>query len=92
MKPTGRRPSEPNMQNITPRTKDGARIREAFLKHLNVTMNLATKVKAALKKKGKRRGWTKCPICGGKITAILAGNKDHLHMSCSTPHCIRMME
>jgi DNA-directed RNA polymerase subunit RPC12/RpoP len=40
------------------------------------------KVKEAL----KRKGWTKCPICGQRI---LAGPKDHLHMA---PNCIRLME
>ena len=41
---------------------------------------------------GKRRGWTRCPRCGGKIAAFLAGSRDHLHMSCETQNCIRMME
>lgn len=56
------------------------------------TFRLAVKLKAALKDKGKRRGWTKCPRCGGRIVAVLAGKRDHLHMSCETPNCIRMME
>jgi hypothetical protein len=54
--------------------------------------DLAMKIKAALKAKERRHGWTKCPRCGGKITAILAGRRDHLHMACETPNCIRMME
>lgn len=55
-------------------------------------IQLASKVKKALGAKGKRQGWTKCPVCDGKITAVLAGKKNHLHMSCSTPNCIRFME
>lgn len=56
------------------------------------TIILAGKLKHAMKEKGKRSGWTKCPKCQGKITAVLAGRKDHLHMSCETSNCIRMME
>ena len=56
------------------------------------TFTLAQKIKAALKANGKRRGWTKCPRCGGRIVAVLAGRRDHLHMACETPNCIRMME
>lgn len=53
---------------------------------------LGMKLKRAMKRKGKRRGWTKCPKCGGKINAVLAGRKDHIHMACETENCIRMME
>lgn len=63
-----------------------------FMAKVRETIDLATKVKAALKAKGKRQGWTKCPRCGGKITAFLAGRRDHLHMACETPNCIRMTE
>lgn len=66
--------------------------REDFMASLRQTFDLSVKVKSALKRKGKRHGWTKCPRCGGKITAFLAGSRDHLHMSCETPNCIRMME
>lgn len=66
--------------------------RSNFMIWLRETLDLAVKVKAALKAKGKRRGWTRCPRCGGKIAAALAGPRDHLHMSCETPNCIRMME
>lgn len=55
-------------------------------------MQLASKVKAALLKKNKRRGWTKCPTCGGRINAVLAGHKNHIHMACETPGCFRLME
>lgn len=55
-------------------------------------MQLASKVKAALLKKGKRRGWTKCPRCGGRVNAALAGPRQHIHMACETPNCIRVME
>lgn len=55
--------------------------------------NLGQRLKVALKEKGKRRGWTKCPRCGGKVIAVLAGKRDHLHMGCQTPGCdVRMME
>lgn len=63
-----------------------------FMASMRETLGLATKVKAALLAKGMRQGWTKCPRCGGKITAILAGRRDHLHMACETPNCIRMTE
>ena len=64
----------------------------AFADSFMEAFRLAEKVKAALKAKGKLQGWTKCPRCGGRINAILAGSRDHLHMSCETPNCIRMME
>lgn len=63
-----------------------------FKTRMGETLVLFVKVKAALKAKGKRRGWTKCPRCGGRIVAFLAGRHDHLHMSCETPNCIRIME
>ena len=56
------------------------------------TIELAMRAKRAMIEKDKRRGWTKCPRCGGKITAVLAGRKNHLHMACETEGCIRMME
>jgi hypothetical protein len=49
-------------------------------------------LKDAMRAKGKRRGWTRCPRCGGKITAILAGRKDHIHMACEKLDCLRLME
>lgn len=56
-------------------------------------INLGQRLKAALKKKGKRRGWTKCPRCGGKVIAVLAGKRDHLQMDCQTQGCdVRMIE
>lgn len=55
-------------------------------------LDLGLRLKRALKRKGKTRGWTKCPRCGGKIHAILAGRKQHLHMCCETKSCISMME
>jgi ssDNA-binding Zn-finger/Zn-ribbon topoisomerase 1 len=64
----------------------------AFADRFMETFRLAVKLKAALKEKGKRRGWTKCPRCGGRIVAVLAGRRDHLHMARNTPNCIRMME
>lgn len=63
-----------------------------FAARVGETIALAIKVKAALKEKQKRRGSTKCPRCGGRIVAVLAGKRDHLHMACETPNCIRMME
>ena len=56
------------------------------------TIHLGIKLKKAMKHKGKRQGWTKCPKCGGKINAALAGRNDHIHMACETENCIRMME
>ena len=66
--------------------------RAAFIARMGETMAFATKVKAALKAKGKRSGWTKCPCCGGKVRAVLCGRKDHLHMACETDGCVRMMQ
>jgi len=59
---------------------------------LEETLKLGLRVKRALQRKGKTRGWTKCPRCGGKIHAILAGHRQHLHMICETKSCISLME
>ena len=53
---------------------------------------LAGRVKAAMKRKGKRRAWTKCPRCGGRIIAHLAGPRDHIRMACVSVGCVRVME
>jgi hypothetical protein len=56
-------------------------------------MDLASRVKAAMRAKNRTQAWTKCPKCGGKVRAVLAGRKQHLHMACETAGCtIRMME
>lgn len=61
--------------------------------HFNQVFGLAVKVKAAMKRQNRRRGWTKCPYCGGKVVVVLAGRRDHLHMACQTAGCnMRMME
>ncbi len=54
---------------------------------------MADRIKKALIAKGKRKGWTKCPECGEKIHAVLAGSRNHLHMACETKGCcMRVME
>lgn len=63
-----------------------------MLEGVSQTLTLAMKIKAAMKKKGKRRAWTKCPTCGGKIIATLAGRKDHIHMGCRDNGCHTLME
>lgn len=64
----------------------------AMMERMGETLVLAVKLKAALKAKGKRRGWTKCPRCGGRIVAVLCGSKDHIHVACQTPNCMSVME
>jgi hypothetical protein len=67
--------------------------RSAFFDHVVGVMDLASRVKAAMRAKNRTRAWTKCPKCGGKVLAVLAGRKQHLHMACETAGCnIRMME
>lgn len=56
------------------------------------TIELAVKVKAAMQRKGKRRAWTKCPHCGGRVIAALCGKRDHIRMACQTENCLEMME
>lgn len=55
-------------------------------------ITFAMKLKASMKKKNVRRGIATCPKCGGKVTAILAGSRDHIHMACETKNCMAMME
>jgi hypothetical protein len=65
----------------------------AFLGQMLGVMELASRVKAAMRAKNRTQAWTKCPKCGGKVHAVLAGRKQHLHMACETVGCnIRMME
>lgn len=64
-----------------------------FMADFDQSLTLALKVKAAMKAKGKTTAWTKCPRCGGKVRAVLAGHKQHIHMACETAGCnVRVME
>jgi len=55
-------------------------------------LETAVKFKAALLKRGKRRGWTTCPRCGGRLEGALAGPKNHIRMACTTAGCLAAME
>ena len=64
-----------------------------FMADFDQSLTLAMKVKAEMKAKGKTSAWTKCPRCGGKVRAVLAGHKQHIHMACETRGCnVRVME
>jgi len=57
--------------------------RAAFQKHVKKTMNLATKMKKVMMKKGLRRARAECPDCPGKwLNGTINGNRDHLHFTC----------
>lgn len=63
-----------------------------FAAQFRETLDLAMRLKSAMKDRGKATAWTKCPRCGGKVRAVLAGHKQHIHMACETAGCIRVME
>lgn len=66
---------------------------DAMGEHFKLVFGLGSKVKAAMLEKGKRQAWTVCPKCKGKVYAVLAGNRNHLHMRCSSEGCdVWMME
>lgn len=67
--------------------------KDEFWEKAMVSINLAQRMKAAMIKKNKTSGWTKCPECGGKVNAVLAGPRQHIHMACKTKGCnVRAME
>lgn len=62
---------------------------ERFVKWIGFAMG----VKAFMLDEGVRRHEEDCPFCdGGKVTADLAGHKNHIVLACSTPGCVRMRE
>lgn len=69
-----------------------AEIKSDARDRIGETLDLALRVRDAMLKKDKRRAWTKCPVCGSKIRAYLAGSKAHLHMACETKGCIWVMQ
>lgn len=76
--------------------EEGRRIVEKdpdWLKDVSETLMLASRLKRALLRKKKRRGWTKCPRCGSKVHAVLAGPRNHIHMGCENKECnVRCLE
>ncbi len=60
--------------------------------YMRLVIDTATKFKRQMLKRGVRYGYTHCPQCAGKLIGRLAGPRNHLHMTCETPDCIRMME
>ena len=69
----------------TPSTDD-------FMVSVRETLVVGLKFKGKMLARGLTTAWTKCPRCGGRIDAVLAGPKKHIHMSCRTLGCIQMME
>jgi hypothetical protein len=65
---------------------------DEFLKHMERVMEMATKLKAAMVKRGLTRAKAKCQICDGYLQGTLAGRKQHLHMHCDGPCKAVMME
>ena len=63
-----------------------------FMAGMRQAFETGLKLKSRMIERGLDRAQTKCPRCGGRIDAILAGPKKHIHMSCRTPSCIQMME
>lgn len=55
-------------------------------------LTTAVKFKAAMLKRGKRRAWTTCPQCGGRLEGALAGPQNHIRMACTTDGCLAAME
>lgn len=56
------------------------------------TLKKALTMKDNMKKKGITRAKAKCPYCDGFWHAVLAGRKQHLHMSCDGDCKSMMME
>ncbi|MFC6640404.1 MULTISPECIES: hypothetical protein [Sulfitobacter] len=69
-----------------------AEIKSDARDRIGETLDLALRMRTAMLKKNKRRAWTKCPVCGSKIRAYLAGSKAHLHMACESKGCIWVMQ
>lgn len=54
-----------------------------FMKRMGSILTNAMKFKKALQKRSLTRGKAKCPFCkNGHWHGVLAGPKQHLHMSC----------
>jgi len=51
--------------------------------HINKTLEVATKLKKVMQKKGLKRARAKCPDCPEKfIHGSINGSRGHLHMTC----------
>ncbi len=57
--------------------------RAEFRKHLFHVMELASKLKKVMLKRGLRRARAPCPDCPGKfLNGTLNGKRDHMHFVC----------
>jgi len=65
---------------------------DEFLKHMERVLEMGTKLKAAMVKRGLTRAKAKCQICDGHLQGALVGRKQHLHMHCDGPCKAVMME
>ena len=52
-------------------------------KSVAATMRDAVKLKKVMMKRGLRTARAKCPECEGELHGVLAGKRNHLHMSCN---------
>lgn len=63
------------------------------LREFNVWLNTAITMKKRMQSKGLRVARAMCPHCdGGMLHAQLAGPRDHIHIRCTTPNCLTVME
>jgi hypothetical protein len=56
------------------------------------TLTLAMSWKIKIKDKGLKRAKAKCPYCEGYWHGVLAGPRNHLHMSCDGDCGTMLME
>jgi len=67
--------------------------KDAFFAKAIKGIGVAMKMKKSMLSKGLRVARAHCPLCeGGMLSAVLAGRRDHIHIQCSTPGCIALME
>lgn len=63
-----------------------------MLKQMQEVLEMGTKLKAVMLKRGLVRAKAKCKRCDGYLQGVLAGPKKHLHMRCDGTCNAFMME
>lgn len=77
-----------------PGASDEAKLpRSDFMAKAVEGIKIAMRMKQRMKAKGLLRARAHCPICkGGMITANISIYNGHIHLRCSTPSCVALME